>query len=84
MDYSRMLICSWMKTWNINFESEVKERSLAQKLVGPNLASEMVAFIYTGEEGIRKAPMAYVPDLVARLQKSLNHSLHTLPVTQTW
>ena len=66
-----------MKAWKINLESEQKERSLANTQVGPNLASEMVAFTYTldgGEEEIRTAPMAYVPDLVAKVKQLLEQN----------
>lgn len=66
-----------MKLWNINLASEVKERVLAKELVGPNLACEMVMFTVAldggGEEIVRK-PMAYVPDLVAKVKQLLDEN----------
>lgn len=50
-----------MKLWNISFASEVKERSIAKKLVGPNLECEIVMFtaaIDGGGEEIVKVPMS--------------------------
>ena len=65
-----------MKEWKITFASEVKERHLAKELVGPNLTSEMVPFTFaldSGEE-IREAPMAYVPDLGAKVEQLLDQN----------
>lgn len=67
----------WMKAWKIHLDSEVKERLLAKELVGPNLASEMVAFSFKLDEGgveIRKAPMAYVPNLVQKVTQILDQN----------
>jgi hypothetical protein len=69
--------CRWMKAWKINLESEVKERSLAKELVGPNLESETVLFTFSldgGAEEVRKAPMAYVPDLVGKVKQLLDEN----------
>jgi hypothetical protein len=66
-----------MKAWKINLESEVKERSLAKELVGPNLESETVLFTFSldgGAEEVRKAPMAYVPDLVGKVKQLLDEN----------
>lgn len=66
-----------MSVWKIHLESEAKERSLAKALVGPNLASEMVAFSFSldgGGEEIRKAPMAYIPDLVEKVVQLLDQN----------
>ncbi len=66
-----------MKVWKIHLESEAKERLLSKELVGPNLASEMVAFSFKLDEGgeeIRKAPMAYVPDLVQKVTQLLDQN----------
>lgn len=59
-----------MKAWNITLGPEYKVRSLARDLVGPNLASELVPFTFSldsGGEEVRKAPMAYVPDLPGKV-----------------
>lgn len=66
-----------MQAWNITLGSEYKVRSLARDLVGPNLASELVAFTFTldgGGEEVRKAPMAYVPDLPAKVIQLLEQN----------
>lgn len=46
----------------------------------PNLASELVAFTFSldgvGEE-VRKAPMAYIPDLKAKVKQLLGQQNHT-------
>ncbi len=67
-----------MKAWKIKLDSEVKERSLAKELVGPNLETEMVPFSFSlnqsGSEEIRKAPMAYVPDLAAKVKQLLDQN----------
>ena len=67
----------WMKLWKINLESEAKERSLAKKLVGPNLECEIVAFTCAldgGGEEVKMAPMAYVPDLVGKVKQLLDQN----------
>ncbi len=66
-----------MQAWNITLGSEYKVRSLARDLVGPNLASELVAFTFTldgGGEEVRKAPMAYVPELPAKVIQLLEQN----------
>ena len=67
-----------MKAWRIGFESEAKERTLAMEIVGPNIHSENVAFSFLidggPEEEIRKAPMAYVPDLVGKVKQLLEQN----------
>jgi hypothetical protein len=68
-----------MSAWKVSFASEAKERSLAKELVGPNLDAEAVAFTFpadshgSGEE-IRKAPMAFVPDLVGKVIQILDQN----------
>ncbi len=48
------------------------------ELVGPNIQSENVAFSFLidggSEEEIKKAPMAYVPDLVGKVNQLLEQS----------
>ncbi len=65
----------WLKAWRVNLESEAKERTLAMELVGQ---SENVAFSFLidggPEEEIKKAPMAYVPDLVGKVNQLLEQS----------
>lgn len=66
-----------MKVWKIHLASEAKERSLAKELIGPNLASEMVAFTFSldgGGEEIRKAPMAYIPELTQKVTQLLDEN----------
>ena len=66
-----------MGSWKVSFASEAKERSLAKELVGPNLDGEAVAFTFPvdgwGEE-VRKAPMAYIPDLVAKITQLMDQN----------
>lgn len=67
----------WMREWKISFASENKERLLAKKLVGPNLDAEAVAFTFPvdgGGEEIQKAPMAFIPDLVAKVTQLLDQN----------
>jgi hypothetical protein len=69
----------WMRAWKVSFASEAKERSLAKELVGPNLDAEAVAFTFPvdgrgGGEEIQKAPMAFVPDLVAKVTQILDQN----------
>ena len=66
-----------MRAWKIHLESESKERSLAKELVGANLSSEMVAFSFSldgGGEEIRKAPIAYIPDLAQKVIQMLDQN----------
>ena len=67
-----------MKEWRITFASEGKERQLAKELVGPNLTTEMMPFTFSldggASEEIRKAPMAYVPDLCAKVIQLLEQN----------
>lgn len=68
-----------MGAWKISFASEAKERSLSKVLVGPNMDGEPVAFTFPtdggrGQEQIRKAPMAFVPDLVAKVTQLLDQN----------
>lgn len=67
----------WMEAWKISFASEAKERSLSKTLVGPNMDGEPVAFTFSsdgGREEVRKAPMAFVPDLVAKVTQLLDQN----------
>lgn len=67
----------WMSGWNIQLGSERRMRSLANELIGSNLASEMVAFTYSlaeGREELCKAPMAYVPDLTEKVRQLLDQN----------
>ena len=54
-----------MKVWHVSFACEKKERSLAMKLIGPNIASEAVVMAFSTDNGDeqRVTPMAYAPDL---------------------
>lgn len=66
-----------MKAWNISLGTEGKERARAHDLIGPNLTSESVAFTFSldgGGEELRKAPMAYVPDLPAKVTQLLDQN----------
>ena len=66
-----------MKAWKIHLGSEAKQRSISKELLGPNLKSELVAFSFPldhGGEEIRKAPIAYVPDLVAKVKQILDQN----------
>lgn len=66
-----------MKAWNINLGTEGKERLRARELIGSNLTSESVAFTVSlegGGEEIRKAPMAYVPDLPEKVIQLLEQN----------
>lgn len=67
----------WMGSWNISLSTEAKVRSLAHELVGPNLASELVPFTFSmdgGGEEVRKAPMAYIPDLQGKIVQLLDQN----------
>lgn len=48
---------------------------LGKELVGLNIESEAVPFTFPLNPGVevRKAPMAYVPNLVAKVVQLLNH-----------
>lgn len=66
-----------MNAWNISLGTEGKERSRARELIGPNLTSESVAFTFSldgGGEELRKAPMAYVPDLPTKVTQLLDQN----------
>lgn len=68
----------WMQAWQIHLDSEAKERSIAKVLVGPNLESEMVPFTFALDHGsaeeIKKAPMAYIPDLIGKIKQLLDQN----------
>ena len=54
-----------------------KERALASVLVGPSLDAEAVPFTFPnpgGGEQFRKAPMAFVPDLVGKVTQLLDQN----------
>ena len=55
---------------------EQKERSLAKKLIGPNLAAESVVLSFSTDDGeeLREAPFAYVPDLKAKVIQLLEQN----------
>lgn len=60
-------------------ESEAKERSLRNEIVGPNIEAEAVPFTFLldggkGGEEVRQAPMAYVPNLVAKVVQLLDQN----------
>lgn len=66
-----------MSAWKVSLGSEAKQRSLSKELIGPNLQSETAAFTFGldgGGEEIRKAPIAYVPDLVAKVKQLLDQN----------
>lgn len=68
-----------MSAWKVSLGSEAKQRSISKELIGPNLKSESAAFTFlidsgTGGEEIRKAPIAYVPDLVAKVTQLLDQN----------
>lgn len=58
----------WLGAWKVKLASEVKERSLAKELVGPNIDAESLPFTFLVDnhhhEEVRRAPVAYVPNLV--------------------
>ena len=66
-----------MKAWMVSLTSESKERPLAKYLVGPHLKAEAVAFTFSldgGGEEVQKAPMAFVPDLIAQVKQLLHQN----------
>lgn len=66
-----------MGAWKISLASEAKERTLAKVLVGPNLDAEAVPFTFPNSgsgEHFRRAPMAFVPDLVAKVTQLLDQN----------
>ena len=66
-----------MGAWRISFASEAKERCIAKVLVGPNLDGEAVAFTFPadgGGEEVQKAPMAFVPHMVAKVTQLLDQN----------
>lgn len=67
----------WLGAWKIKLDSEAKERSLAKELVGGNIESESIPFTFSidgGGEEVRKAPMAYIPDLVSKVIQILDQN----------
>jgi hypothetical protein len=65
-----------MKSWNVSFDGEQKQRHLVKELLGPNLSSESVPFTFSVDhrEEICRAPMAFVPDLVAKITQLLDQN----------
>lgn len=67
-----------MNAWKISFGSELKQRALSNELIGPNLKCEHVPFSFFLEhhsyEEVRKAPLAYVPDLVGKVTQLLDQN----------
>lgn len=66
-----------MSAWKIGTGSEARQRSISQELVGSNLHSEAAAFTFSldgGGEEIRKAPIVYVPNLVAKVKQLLDQN----------
>lgn len=66
-----------MKAWNVSLSPECTVRALARDLIGPNLASELVAFTFSvdgGREEVRKAAMAYIPELQAKVKQLLDQN----------
>jgi hypothetical protein len=63
-----------MKSFHINFGSEVKQRALMKEIVGDNITAELGAFTVKrdgGGETIKEIPFVYVPNLIlGRLQNT--------------
>jgi hypothetical protein len=67
-----------MGAWKVELASEAKERSLANELVGPNIDAESLPFTFLVDdchhEEVRRAPMAYVPNLVGKVIQVLEQN----------
>jgi hypothetical protein len=69
--------CRWLKEWGIALSSERQQRKCGKELLGDNLAAEAVPFSFPlkmGGEEIRAAPMAYTPDLIAKILACLKRT----------
>lgn len=54
---------------NVSVGSEIKQRSLANDIVGDNMTAEMGAFSFRregGGEDIKQVPFVYVPNLIRK------------------
>ncbi len=67
-----------MSSWKISFGSEPKQRALSSELIGTNLKCENAPFTFYFDhhtyEEVRKAPLAYVPDLVGKVTQLLDQN----------
>ena len=66
-----------MKAWGVSISSERRQRGLSKELLGANLASEAALFSFPLEgcgEELRAAPLAYVPDLAAKICQLLDQN----------
>ena len=82
-----------MRAWKVDLAAESKERVVAKEQIGLNLASESVAMTFSldgGGEELRRTPMAYIPDLPAKVKQLLDqndryYSMHSiLKITSFW
>ena len=67
-----------MAARNVKIASETKECALAKELVGPNIKAESLpCFTFSlenKEEELRQAPMAYIPNMVAKVIQLLDQN----------
>ena len=67
----------WMKAWRTSFGSNGKQQKIAKELVGPKLTAGTGAFSFSMEgarDEITKAPVAYIPDLLAEVIQLLDQN----------
>ena len=73
---TNVIICRWLKSWNVSISSEKQQRMLAAKLAD-GIAGESVLFSFN-EKGkgqvMRQAAYVWVEDLQAKIADTLNNN----------
>ena len=76
----RVTTYRWMKTWDVEIDSEPKMRKEATALLGDDLVAESVPFSFSqknsGEE-IKPAALVYVPNLWHKIERLLEQNNDT-------
>ena len=63
--------------WGVAIDSKKKMRKESKLLIGDNLKAELVPFFFKHRDGgeiIQEAPMAYIPNLWAKIKDQMDQN----------
>ena len=75
--YRQIHYYRWLKMWGVHIKSERNLRNTSGQLVSTEVLYEAVPFsfpIKRGGEELRPAPLAYIPNLVAKVEELLHQN----------